>query len=73
MFYLSLPIEEQKEYMTNNYAYCDTCHEYYEIREGCTCGKHKKFENDDEYHLFMLTRKAPTEYVSMREVRIYAR
>lgn len=57
MFYLNLPIEEQKEYMTSAYAYCDTCHDYYEIREGCTCGKHEKFLIDDDYHTFMLCRK----------------
>jgi hypothetical protein len=73
MFYLSLPIEEQKEYMTNNYAYCDSCHDYYEIREGCKCGAHEKFVDDNAYYAFMLTRKFATEYVDVREVRMNGR
>ena len=40
MFFLNMPIEEQKAFMTNNYGYCEHCKEYFELRDGCTCGKH---------------------------------
>ena len=56
VFYLSLPIEQQKEFMTASYGYCDDCGEYFEIREGCHCGAHVKFEDDNEYRNYMLTR-----------------
>ena len=45
VFYLSLPIEEQKEFMTASYAYCDDCKEYFELKEGCRCGTHKEMDN----------------------------
>lgn len=57
MFYLNLPIEEQKLYATGLYDYCNDCKEWYEIRTGCTCQKHVGFENDEDYHAFMLCRK----------------
>ena len=47
MFYLNMPIDQQKEFMTSNYGYCDQCHEYYELRDGCSCG-HCKPADDIE-------------------------
>ena len=47
MFFLNMPVEQQKEFMTNNYGYCDQCHEYYELRDGCSCG-HCKPADDVE-------------------------
>lgn len=55
-FFLELPIEEQKLFMTSNYAYCDACESYYEIRLGCICGVNPGFDDDNEYHHHMATR-----------------
>lgn len=45
VFYLSLPIEQQKEFMTASYGYCDDCGEYFELKEGCRCGTHTEMDN----------------------------
>ena len=47
MYFLNMSIPEQKQFMTSNYGYCDECHEYYELRDGCTCG-HCKPADDIE-------------------------
>lgn len=68
MFFLSLPVEEQREFMTGSFDYCTRCGTYFELRDGCECGKHPAL-TDDEYLKYMATRRAPTEYVDIREVR----
>lgn len=72
MFFLNMPIEEQREFMTATFDYCTHCKQYFEIRTGCTCGAHSALD-DNEYLMYMSTRHSPTEYVDIREVRHYAR
>lgn len=56
-FYLNLPIEEQKLFMTANFAYCEHCKDYYEIRLGCLCATNQGFDDDNAYQHYMATRE----------------
>ena len=42
-YFLGLPIEEQRTFMTK-YDYCELCHEYYLINTGCYCGANLPLE-----------------------------
>ena len=37
-YYLNLPIEDQLEFLSDNYGYCSKCREYYSQQDGCSCG-----------------------------------
>ena len=57
-FFISLPLDEQKLFMSDRYDYCDNCHEFHELRLGCSCGNHPAIEDDNEYQEILATKSS---------------